>query len=162
MKGSALFLGASTLALALGPSVVAADPVTLKIVHFNDLDRMEEDEGKGGVARLAAVVEEIRARNPHVLVTNGGDSISPSLLSSFDHGAHMIDLFNKIGIDAMVLGNHEFDFGPEVAAERIAEAQFPILSNNALEPDGSLLDGVTESLVVNVGDYKVGLFGLTT
>jgi 5'-nucleotidase / UDP-sugar diphosphatase len=161
MKGFALYLGVSALALALGPSVVAADPVTLKIVHFNDLDRMEEDEGKGGVARLAAVVEEIRAGNPHVLVTNGGDSISPSLLSSFDHGAHMIDLFNKIGIDAMVLGNHEFDFGPEVAAERIAEAQFPILSNNALEPDGTLIDGVTESLIVNVGDYRVGLFGLT-
>jgi 5'-nucleotidase / UDP-sugar diphosphatase len=161
MRALTLFFGISMLPLALGIGVVAADPVILKIVHFNDLDRMEEDEGKGGVARFAAVVEEVRAANPHVLVTNGGDSISPSLLSSFDHGAHMIDLFNKIGIDAMVLGNHEFDFGPEVAAERIAEAQFPILSNNALKADGSLLDGVTESLIVNVGDYRVGLFGLT-
>jgi 5'-nucleotidase/UDP-sugar diphosphatase len=162
MRGSALFFGASALALALATGVAAAAPVTLKIVHFNDLDRMEEDEGKGGVARLAAVVEEIREGNPHVLVTNGGDSISPSLLSGFDHGAHMIDLFNTVGIDAMVLGNHEFDFGPDVAAQRISEAQFPILSNNALQPDGSLIDGVTESLIVNVGDYMVGLFGLTT
>jgi 5'-nucleotidase / UDP-sugar diphosphatase len=162
MRGCTLCFGVSTLVLALGIGVAAAEPVTLKIVHFNDLDRMEEDDGKGGVARLATVVEEIRESNPHVLVTNGGDSISPSLLSSFDHGAHMIDLFNKIGIDAMVLGNHEFDFGPEVAVERIAEAQFPVLSNNAMEPDGSLIDGVTESLMVDVGDYKVGLFGLTT
>jgi 2',3'-cyclic-nucleotide 2'-phosphodiesterase (5'-nucleotidase family) len=162
MRRSALWFGVATLAVVLGIGVAAAEPVTLKIVHFNDLDRMEEDEGKGGVARLATVIEEIRESNPHVLVTNGGDSISPSLLSSFDHGAHMMDLFNKIGIDVMVLGNHEFDFGPEVAAERISEAQFPILSNNALEPDGSLIDGVTESLIVNVGDYRVGLFGLTT
>jgi 5'-nucleotidase/UDP-sugar diphosphatase len=160
MRWTSLPLGASLLALGIG--VAAADPVTLKIVHFNDLDRMGEDEGKGGVARLATVVEEIRKGNPHVLVTNGGDSISPSLLSSFDHGAHMIDLFNTLEIDAMVLGNHEFDFGPEVAAERIAEAEFPILSNNAMEPDGSLIDGVTESLLVDAGDYKVGLFGLTT
>ena len=114
-KGSALFLATSTLALALASGSAAAEPVTLKIVHFNDLDRMEEDDGKGGVARLAAVVEEVRAGNPHVLVTHGGDSISPSLLSGFDHGAHMIDLFNQIGIDAMAVGNHEFDFGPEVA-----------------------------------------------
>ena len=162
MRGSALLLGASTLALALGTGVVAAEPVTLKIVHFNDLDRMEEADGKGGVARLATVVEEIREGNPHVLVTHGGDSISPSLLSGFDRGAHIIDLFNQIGIDAMAVGNHEFDFGPEVLAERLAEAQFPMLSNNALEPDGTLIDGVTESLMIDVGDYKVGLFGLTT
>jgi 5'-nucleotidase / UDP-sugar diphosphatase len=162
MKGSALFLGASTLALILGTGIAAADPVTLKIVHFNDLDRMEEGDGKGGVARLATVVEQVRAANPHVLVTHGGDSISPSLLSGFDQGAHMIDLFNSIGIDAMAVGNHEFDFGPEVLAERIAEAQFPLLSNNALEPDGSLIDDITESLLVDVGDYKVALFGLTT
>ena len=161
-RGSALFLGVSALALALGIGVAAAEPVTLKIVHFNDLDRMEEGDGKGGVARLATVVEQVRAGNPHVLVTHGGDSISPSLLSGFDQGAHMIDLFNSIGIDAMAVGNHEFDFGPEVLAERIAEAQFPLLSNNALEPDGSLIDGVTESLLVDVGDYTVGLFGLTT
>jgi 5'-nucleotidase / UDP-sugar diphosphatase len=162
MRASALFLGASMLAVALGTGAAAADPVTLKIVHFNDLDRMDEDDGKGGVARLASVVEEVRAANPHVLVTHGGDSISPSLLSGFDQGAHMIDLFNTLGIDAMAIGNHEFDFGPEVLAERIAEAQFPMLSNNALEPDGTLIDGVTESLMVDVGDYQVGLFGLTT
>jgi 2',3'-cyclic-nucleotide 2'-phosphodiesterase (5'-nucleotidase family) len=160
MRGSALFLGTSMLALGIGGAT--AEPVTLKIVHFNDLDRMEEDEGKGGVARLATVVEQVRAANPHVLVTNGGDSISPSLLSGFDQGAHMIDLFNTVGIDAMAVGNHEFDFGPEVLAERIAEAQFPMLSNNAVEPDGSLIDGITESLMVEVGDYKVGVFGLTT
>jgi 2',3'-cyclic-nucleotide 2'-phosphodiesterase (5'-nucleotidase family) len=157
-----LLFSASALALSLGIGAAAADPVTLKIVHVNDLDRMEEDDGKGGVARLATVVDQIRRGDPHVLVTNGGDAISPSLLSGFDHGAHMIDLFNQIGFDAMALGNHEFDFGPEVLAERITEAQFPLLSNNAMEADGTLIDGLTESLMIDVGEYKVGLFGLTT
>ena len=72
MRRSAPFLGMSALALVLGIGAAAAEPVTLKIVHFNDLDRMQESEGKGGVARLAAVVEQVRAANPHVLVTNGG------------------------------------------------------------------------------------------
>ena len=97
-----------------------------------------------------------------MLVTNGGDTISPSLLSSFDQGAHMIDLFNQVGFDAMVLGNHEFDFTPAVTVARIAEAGFPVLSSNAVEPDGTLIDGVTENLMVEVGPYKVGMFGLTT
>ena len=62
----------------------------------------------------------------------------------------------------MVLGNHEFDFTPAVTVERIAEAGFPILSSNAVEPDGTLVDGVAEHVLVDVGPYKVGLFGLTT
>ena len=74
----------------------------------------------------------------------------------------MIDLFNRVGFDAMVLGNHEFDFTPAVTVERIAEARFPILSSNAVEPDGTLIDGVTGHLLLEVGRYKVGVFGLTT
>ena len=105
-----------------------AEPVVLTIVHVNDLDRLDGSGDRGGVARLATVVREVRASASHVLVTHGGDAISPSLLSSFDRGAHMIDLFNQVGFDAMVLGNHEFDFTPAVTVERIAEAGFPILS----------------------------------
>ena len=74
----------------------------------------------------------------------------------------MIDLFNQVGLDAMVLGNHEFDFTPAVTVARIAEAEFPILASNAVEPDGTLIDGVAEHLLLEVGPYEVGLFGLTT
>ena len=163
-RAGAAALGAAALAVALaaaGPAA-RAEPVTLTIVHVNDLDRLDGSGDRGGVARLAAVVKEVRANARHVLVTNGGDAISPSLLSSFDRGAHMIDLFNRIGFDAMAVGNHEFDFTPAVTVERIAEAGFPMLSNNAIEPDGTLIDGVTEHLLFEVGPYRVGVFGLTT
>ena len=155
-----LCAGALAAALAAGPA--RAEPVVLTIVHVNDLDRLDGSGDRGGVARLATVVREVRASASHVLVTHGGDAISPSLLSSFDKGAHMIDLFNRVGFDAMVLGNHEFDFTPAVTVARIAEARFPILATNALEPDGTLIDGVTENLLIEVGAYRVGVFGLTT
>ena len=147
-------------------SVLAAVPAfaqdTLTIVHVNDLDRMEGAGSSGGVARLATVIQQTRAQGGTVLATSAGDSISPSLLSSFDEGAHMISLLNMVGLDAMALGNHEFDFGPDVLRTRISEATFPMLSNNAFEPDGTLIDGVTETLMIEVGDHMVGLFGLTT
>ena len=155
-----LCAGALAAALAAGPA--RAEPVVLTIVHVNDLDRLDGSGDRGGVARLATVVREVRASASHVLVTHGGDAISPSLLSSFDKGAHMIDLFNRVGFDAMVLGNHEFDFTSAVTVARIAEARFPILATNALEPDGTLIDGVTENLLIEVGAYRVGVFGLTT
>ena len=139
-----------------------AGPVELTIVHFNDLDRMEEKRGRGGIARLAAVIKAERARGTKVLVTCGGDVISPSLLSGIDKGAHMIELLNGLGLDAMALGNHEFDFGPDVARRRIAEARFPVLSANAREPGGGLVAGAKASVMVAAGRFKIGIFGLTT
>ena len=139
-----------------------AKPVDLTIVHFNDLDRMEEQDGRGGVARLAAVVRAERARRSHVLVTFAGDAISPSLMSAIDKGAHMIDLLNRIGLTAMAVGSHEYDFGPDVAKQRFSEATFPILGANNLDADGGLVAGVVASTMVDAGRFKVGIFGLTT
>ncbi|MEM8596096.1 MAG: bifunctional metallophosphatase/5'-nucleotidase, partial [Pseudomonadota bacterium] len=117
---------AVTLVAALLAAAPALAQDRLTIVHVNDLDRMEGQGGAGGVARLATVIADVRARGGTVLATSGGDSISPSLLSSFDQGAHMIALLNRVGLDAMALGNHEFDFGPDVTRARIAEADFTV------------------------------------
>lgn len=154
------------LAFCFAAAALAALPAfaqdRLTIVHVNDLDRMDGTGDSGGVARLATVISDIRAQGGTVLATSAGDSISPSLLSNFDEGAHMIALLNLVGLDAMAVGNHEFDFGPDVTRARIAEANFAVLSNNAIEPDGTLLDGVTETMLLDVGAHQVGLFGLTT
>ena len=150
------------IAAALMPGLSQANPENVSIIHFNDLDRMGEDDGRGGVARLAALIKQERSRGGNVLVTFGGDTISPSLMSGLDEGAHMIDLLNGLGLTAMVLGNHEFDFGPDVAKQRIAEATFPILGSNTIEPDGEIVDGSHESVMVEVGEYRIGILGLTT
>lgn len=151
---------AAMLLLAAGYGVAA--PVELTIVHFNDLDRMEESGGQGGVARLAAVIAAERANRDNVLVTFAGDAISPSLLSGFDQGAHMIELLNRLDLTAMAVGNHEYDFGPEVAKQRFSEATFPILGANNIDADGEIVDGAQASVLVGVGPFQVGIFGLTT
>ncbi len=140
----------------------AAEMTHVTIIHFNDLDRMEEKSGRGGVARLAGLIESVRDEGGHVLVTFAGDTISPSLLAGFDQGRHMIDLLNQLDLTAMALGNHEFDFGPDVAVERVAEATFPVLSANSVRPDGQFLAGVEPSIMVDAGPYRIGILGLTT
>ena len=157
---SALACGAGIAALAISASAFAAEKVT--IIHFNDLDRMNEKDGRGGVARLASVIDREREGGGNVLVTFGGDTISPSLMSGLDEGAHMIDLLNRLGLTAMVLGNHEFDFGPEVAKQRISEANFPMLGANNQDPDGNIIGGAVPSIMVDAGKYKIGILGLTT
>lgn len=154
--------GAALAAAMLAAGAGFTEPVHLTIVHFNDMDRMEESRGQGGVARLAAVVRAERARSSHVLVTFAGDGISPSLMSSIDKGAHMIDLLNRVGLTAMAIGNHEYDFGPAVASQRFSEAKFPVLGANNVDTDGEVIDGAQASVMVDAGRFKVGIFGLTT
>ena len=155
-------LAPSVAVLALLASAASAAPVTVKILQVNDWDRIDEREGRGGYARLRAVLNRENAAAPEVLVVHAGDAISPSLLAGFDNGAHMIEILNQVSPDVFVMGNHEFDFGPDVAKQRVAEAKFPVVNSNVTGQEGSPFAGTVESRMVEVGGYKLGFFGLTT
>src|SRR3546814_21147406 len=73
----------------------------------------------------------------------------------------MIDLLNEAELDIMVLGNHEFDFGPAVTRQRIAEARFPILGANVVDTTGTLMEGTLATWTTEVRPYTVGFIGLT-
>ncbi len=154
-------LGSAVLALCLSlvslTGAVAAD-VTFLLV--NDIYRFDGDNGRGGFARLAAVVDAERAKGGTVIYAHAGDTLSPSLLSGFDQGAHTIELLNFAPPDIFVPGNHEFDFGKEVFLQRMAEAKFPKLAANLRAADGSLLDGFADHATYEAGGVKIGVIGL--
>ncbi len=137
----------------------AGNSVRLTFVHTNDVYKMSEEEGRGGMARLAAVVKAERAKHANVLFTHGGDTLSPNLMSGFDQGEHMIAMFNELALDVFAPGNHEFDFGPEVYRKRMAEAKFPVLAANMREADGSRLAGHRDTLTLERGGVKIGFVG---
>lgn len=151
-----------TFAVALllaGPAF--AETVKIAFVQTNDIDRMEEKDGRGGFARLAALVKAERAKGPTLFV-HSGDTISPSLLSGIDHGAHIIDILNKMKLDVFTPGNHEFDFGPEVFRERMAETTFPVITSNIREKNGSQPAHILDQQIIEVQGIKIGFYGLTT
>ncbi|MCW5697126.1 MAG: 5'-nucleotidase C-terminal domain-containing protein [Bauldia sp.] len=145
------------------PFAAAANAATLRVtfVQTNDIDQFAGGETRGGFARLAAVVNAERAAGPTLFI-HSGDTLSPSLLSGIDRGAHIIDILNRMGVDAMVPGNHEFDFGAEIFRARIAEATFDIVSSNLLEPDGSRPENTIEDKLVEIEGVTFGFYGLTT
>jgi 5'-nucleotidase / UDP-sugar diphosphatase len=133
------------------------------ILSFNDVYEIVPDSlGRGGFAEMEALLQEEKKTAKHHITTLNGDFLSPCTLSVFDKGAHRIELFNKMGIDLVVLGNHEFDFGPEVALQRIKESHFPWLAANAIGLDGKYFTGKTQKIIVDVEGIKVGIFGLIT
>ena len=100
---------------------------------------MAPDKGRGGFAKLAAIVKAERARGVPLLFCHAGDTFSPSLMSGFDQGEHIVALTNMVTPDVFVPGNHEFDFGKDVYLKRVAEAGFPFFAANMREPDGKPL-----------------------
>jgi len=157
---AALRAGFLGLSLLLSGTALAQEAVTLRFVQTNDIDRMSPEKGRGGFAKLAAVIKEERAKG-NAFFIHSGDTISPSLLSGFDKGAHVIDILNHMGVDAMVPGNHEFDLGPDAFRARMAEAKFDVLATNII--DGNGLPAHTKpDKMIEVQGIKIGLFGLTT
>ena len=134
----------AALATILAASTARAESTRITFILVNDIylmsDQMMPDgQRRGGFPRLAAVVKAERAKGGHVVFAHGGDTLSPSLMSGIDRGAHIITLTNMIRPDIFVPGNHEFDFGKATFLQRMAEANFPLYAANLRGPDGQPL-----------------------
>ncbi len=153
----------AALSLALGIFMAGgafAQSVKATFVLVNDIYEMDEVNGKGGFPRLATAIKTERAANPNTVVVNAGDLLSPSLLSGIDQGEHMIVFSNMVGTDVMVPGNHEFDFGKDVAAKRLGESKFPWIAANLTAADGTAFAGMQATMMKEIGGVKVGFIGL--
>jgi 5'-nucleotidase/UDP-sugar diphosphatase len=145
--------------MAQGAAEQTAGRITLVLV--NDLDRMGDKTGRGGHAKLAAVAKAERQR-PNTLLIHAGDAYSPSILSGFDKGAHIVDILNLIAPDVFVPGNHEFDFGANNFRSRVKQSTFDVVGANILEQDGSLVAGLKPTKTVDVAEFRIGFVGVCT
>jgi 5'-nucleotidase len=165
----------SVAALGLTAGFAAAD-YKLTILHTNDIhSRIEsinkydstcnaesEAEGKcfGGVARIKSAVDAKRAElaGQNVLVLDAGDPFQGSLFYTTYKGAAEAEFMEAIGYDAMAVGNHEFDDGPEGLAKFIDAVSFPVISGNLdLSSEASIKDKVGNHVVLEVGGEKIGI-----
>lgn len=133
---------------------------TFTLLLVNDIYRMSDVRGRGGFPKLAAIVKQERARGAPMLFCHAGDCFSPSLMSGFDKGEHIVALTNLIEPDVFVPGNHEFDFGKDEYLKRMGESRFPYFGANVTQSDGSPVPGMKGSRIYEFGGVKVGLVGL--
>jgi len=153
---AALMAGAAFVSPAL------ADTVNITFLLTSDIYQFDADKsGRGGFARLNAVVKAERAKGGNVIYVHAGDMISPSLLSGIDKGENTVVLLNMAPPDYFVPGNHEFDFGPEIFRERMKQLKPKLLAANLLTSDGKPAEGFSDSDIVDVGGVKVGIVGIT-
>lgn len=153
-------LTAALLCAATLITPARAETVNLTFLLTNDIYSVE-DTGRGGFARLNAVVKAERAKGGNVVYAHAGDLISPALLSGLDQGEHTIMLTNMAPPDIFTPGNHEFDFGEAVFRARMGEAQFPLFAANLRDKDGRPIPGFKDTEIRDIGGLKVGFVGLT-
>lgn len=152
------------LTLVLGALMVSpalSGTVNVTFLLTGDIYRIDNASSRGGFARLNAVVKAERAKGGHVVYAHAGDLISPSLLSGLDKGEHTIALTNLAPPDVFTPGNHEFDFGPAVFMQRMTQARFPLLAANLRTADGKPVQGFRDSAILEVGEARIGIVGLT-
>lgn len=145
---------------------VANKEKDIVIIHTNDIHgRLEENKRNKviGVAKLDTVVQDERAKDQLTLLLDAGDAFQGLPISNSSKGEDLAHIMNEMGYDAMVVGNHEFDFTLEQAIKYKELLKFPLLSVN------TYVDGVRifqPSTIIDKDKERVGdevvVIGVTT
>jgi 5'-nucleotidase len=163
--------------LAVLPAFAGGD-FALTILHTNDIhahlaafddfgafcDKEKNAAGKcqGGVARLATAVSRERAKGGPTLLLDAGDQFQGTLYFTKFKGEPSAVFMDRLGYNAMTLGNHEFDDGPTTLANFIRALKFPVVAANvdvSASPD--LRGLIVPYIIREIDGRKVGIIGAT-
>lgn len=139
----------------------------LTVLHTNDHHGRfwQNKYGEYGMAARKTLIdelrEEIRAEGGSVLLLSGGDINTGVPESDLQDAEPDFKGMNKIGYDAMALGNHEFDNSLDVLAKQIDWANFPMLSANIYDKATGERKFQAYEMFEKQG-IKIAVIGLTT
>jgi 2',3'-cyclic-nucleotide 2'-phosphodiesterase (5'-nucleotidase family) len=160
---------------ATPPSEKGAASIDLTVLFFNDLHghltpfTITGENGVeevGGIARMATLIRQIRKensdKNRQTLVLVAGDILQGTPISTVFKGDPDIRCLNAMGVDAMTVGNHEFDFGFDNFLKLKEKAAFPFLSANIIVKESGALLCQPMFEVPLKGNVSLTIIGMTT
>lgn len=168
LKQAAMSGGALSLGLFPQELFASGELVKLTIMHTNDmhchLDPFPEDHaefpGKGGLLRIASIVNQARKENPNLVLLDGGDMFQGTPYFNYFKGDLIVQVMSKIGYDAGTVGNHEFDNGLADISTAFSLANFPYVSSNYDFSDTILSGQIKRFHILKKGGIKIGIYGL--
>lgn len=145
------------MALSVFTGVVyAADTDTVVILYENDVHCAVE-----GYSKLAAMKNELSETYTNVGVVSVGDFVQGGTLGAVSKGEYIVNLMNKVGYDAIALGNHEFDYQLPRLNELNAMSNTKFISCNfqKIGEDKTYFEPYT---IVSYGNVDVAYIAITT
>ena len=140
----------------------------ITILHTNDthshIDPMPSDDphypDKGGVARRAVLIEQVRKENPNPLLFDAGDIFQGTPYFNYYGGELEFRLMSMLKYDAATFGNHDFDNGVEGLLFQLPHAKFDFISSN-YDFTNTVLEGKTKPYkIFDVDEVRIGVYGL--
>ena len=162
--GSAL-LGLANIGLS---SFTTLETKKITILHTNDvhshIDPFPVDHPRnpnmGGAARRAAIIENIRKEEEHVLLLDAGDIFQGTPYFNFYGGELEFKLMSMMQYDLATIGNHDFDNGIDGLYAQLPHAKFEFVSANYDFKNTVLDSHVKPYKIFKKGGIKIGVFGL--
>ena len=177
LAGRAGLLGAVPT-LASAATVLNSDAVCISILHTTDIHGhilpTSDYDGiadRGGLARCVTQIRRWRRQNQNSILIDVGDVYQGTEVSLRSKGELMIDLFNHLGYDAWVVGNHEFDWGIEAFHQALQRSTMPVLAANTVlegKPAGEFADAnhplakIQPFILKEIAGIKLAIIGITT
>ncbi|HEX2719296.1 MAG TPA: 5'-nucleotidase C-terminal domain-containing protein [Gemmatimonadaceae bacterium] len=144
----------------------------VRIIATNDfhgaLEPRPDSAGvrRGGAAYLAtAIARAGTGCNPpecETLLLDGGDEWQGTPASNLAFGRPGVRIFERLGVAASALGNHEFDWGQDTLRARMREARYGIFGANVKDTLGRDSRWIRNDTIVERAGFKVGIIGLST
>lgn len=167
-----LVLSVLVASCSLRPCIERTATVDITILHVNDTHghilpyinkSINPNVPVGDAACLAAMINHERKQNPDsTILLSGGDMSQGTPISNIFHGKPIIEIMNDLHFDAMVIGNHEFDWTLNVLEQMIGWADFPILSGNVVTEKGTYIKGARPYIILKRKGLKIAVIGITT
>lgn len=132
----------------------------LTLVHFNDVHtHAAESETAIGYPKISTFIKQTKAGNKNTIVLDAGDTFQGTPFGMIGKGENMKNVLNTMEIDAMVLGNHDFNLGKQRLTELAKNINFPVLAANMKPDSGKFMEPYT---IKDINGWKVGIIGITT
>lgn len=154
------------LVVLIAPTVYAAEQKSEDIVvlYVNDIHcgvDAGSPEGSMGYANLAALKKELQSQHEFVTLVDAGDAIQGEAIGTLSNGSYLTDIMNYVGVDIATYGNHEFDYGMDVALALAngSNAQYIACNFRDLRTDELITKPYT---VVDYGALQVAYIGIAT
>jgi 2',3'-cyclic-nucleotide 2'-phosphodiesterase (5'-nucleotidase family) len=164
--------------LASTAAALNSDTVCISILHTTDIhghilptSDYDGNPDRGGLARCVTQIRRWRRQNPNSILIDVGDVYQGTDVSLRSKGELMIDLFNHLGYDAWVIGNHEFDWGIDAFHQALQRSTMPVLAANTIlegAPAGVFADRehplakIQPFILKEIAGIKLAIIGITT
>ena len=144
-------------------TVSAAELVILHTNDFHGRILNTDDRGQSmGLAEMVAAIKTLKSQNKNSLWFDAGDTFHGMPAINISKGENMLNFLNIAGLDAMTLGNHDFNYGIETLLDINKKAKFDILDANLVYRSNDKLLLKPYKIYKMPDGLKVGVFGLTT